>query len=81
MPEGSNRLESANDIPSSKTHGVGGIGGNSFTTNKFKKKKKTKAFPGFSNSRPFEGGLPACPPGKVSALSVCQHSVAYRLQY
>jgi len=78
MPEDSNRLEPANDISSSKAHGVGG---SSFTTNKLKKKKKTKAFPGLSNSRPFEGGLPVGPPGKVLTLSVCKHSIAYRLQY
>jgi len=65
MAEGSTRFESGHDTSSSKPHGVGGIGGGSFTSSKLKKKKKTKAFPGLSNSRPYEGGLGAGPPGKV----------------
>lgn len=59
------RLESGHDTSSSKLHGVGGVGGGSFPSSKLKKKKKTKAFPGLSNSRPYEGGLGAGPPGKV----------------
>lgn len=78
MTEGSNRLESGNDNSSSRTHGVGG---SSFTANKLKKKKKTKAFPGLSNSRAFEGGLPGGPLGKVLAFSVCSHITTYGLQY
>lgn len=71
MLEGFNRLEFVNDILSSKMYGVGGIGGNSFIINKFKKKKKIKVFLGFFNLRFFEGGLFVCLFGKVLVFFVC----------